>query len=208
MQEMTQLEEIQHFISSPGFDVLTDDAKAELRHIEQELKSQEYDEECEELILAFKRIHRNKAKGCFAPHKPVLLLAVMDLIDTGHISSTEVHLDKELKDRFKTVWNQTVPVGCKFKCEYRNPFTYLNHEPFWNLCDDKNTAILSEIAFHCMSNPQKRLILRDSLVWMIKNETLLNSPRLYDIASETDSPKMVAESVLGIIPIIGLLMAV
>ena len=205
---MKQLEEIQRFISSPAFDVLTDDAKAELRHIEQELKSQEYDGECEELILAFKRIHRNKAKGCFAPHKPVLLLAVMDLIDTGHISSTEIHLDKELKDRFKSVWKQTVPVGCLFKCEYRNPFTYLNYEPFWNLCDDKNTAILSDIAFHCMSNPRKRQILQDSLLWMIKNETLPNSPRLYSISTETDVSSMVPECVLGIIPLIGFLIAV
>ena len=52
---MTQLEEIQRFISSPAFDVLTDDAKDELRHIEQELKSQDYDEECEELILVLKK---------------------------------------------------------------------------------------------------------------------------------------------------------
>lgn len=205
---MTQLEEIQHFISSPGFDVLTDDAKAELRHIEQELKSQEYDGECEELILAFKRIHRNKAKGCFAPHKPVLLLAIMDLIDTGHISSSEIQLDKELKDRFKQVWSNTVPAGCQFKCEYRNPFTYLNHESFWTLCDDKNTAILSDIAFHCMSNPKKRIILQDCLLWMIKNETLPNSPRLYCISTEQDAPSLVAERILGIIPLIGLLIAV
>lgn len=205
---MTQLEEIQRFISSPAFDVLTDDAKDELRHIEQELKSQDYDEECEELILVLKKIHRSKAKGCFAPHKPVLLLAVMDLIDTGHISSTEIHLDKELKDRFKLVWKQTVPVGCQFKCEYRNPFTYLNHEPFWNLCEDKNTAILSDIAFHCMSNPRIRQILQDSLLWMIKNETLPNSPRINSFSAETDTSSMVAESVLGIISLIGLLVAV
>lgn len=205
---MTQFEEIQRFISSSGFDVLTDDAKAELRHIEQELKSREYDSECEELILSFKKIHRNKSKGCHAPHKPVLLLAVMDLIDAGHISSSEIHLDKELKDKFMQVWNHTVPAGCQFKCEYLNPFTYLNHEPFWTLCDDKNTAILSDIAFHCMSNPKKRQILRDSLLWMIKNETLPNSPQLYRITTESDSPRMVAESVLGVIPLIGLLVAV
>ena len=132
----------------------------------------------------------------------------MDLIDTGHISSTEIHLDKELKDRFKLVWKQTVPVGCQFKCEYRNPFTYLNHEPFWNLCDDKNTAILSDIAFHCMSNPRKRQILQDNLLCMIKNETLPNSPRLYSISTEQDTPGLVAESVLGIIPLIGLFIAV
>ena len=196
---MTQLEEIQKFINSPAYKLLADDVKQELHNIEQDLCAKEYDEACKDLILAFKKVHRNKTKGCYAPHKPVMLLTVIDLIGNGHIDSTTVYLDKELKQRFKEVWEKYVPTGCTFKCEYRNPFTYLDHEPFWHLCEDKNTAILSEVAFECMGNAKKREILRNSLIWMIKNETLPHSLHIYSI--NDDSPKMVAERLFTLTPL-------
>lgn len=197
---MTQLEEIQKFINSPAYKLLTEDVKQELYNIEQDLYAKEYDEACKDLIRAFKEVHRNKTKGCYAPHKPVMLLTVIDLISTGHINSTTVYLDKELKQRFKEIWEQYVPAECSFKCEYRNPFTYLDHEPFWHLCDDKNTAILSDVAFECMGNAKKREIFRNRLIWMIKNETLPHSLHVFSIKDE--SSKSVVEKMLSLTPII------
>ena len=197
---MSQLEEIQQFINSPAFNLLADDVQQELRNIETDLSAKEYDQQCWDLILAFKRVHRNKNKGCFAPHKPVMLLTVIDLIDKGHINSPNVNLDKELKLRFKEVWEKYVPDGCTFKCEYRNPFTHLDHEPFWHLCEDKNTAQLSDIAFESMLNPNKRTILRNSLIWMIKNETLPHTLHLYSI--NEDQVATVAEKIMILSPVI------
>lgn len=194
---MSHLEQIQQLIDSPAFGILSEEAQCDLLKLKKQLMSDEYDEDCEETIKAFKNIHRNKTKGCFAPHKPVLLLAVIDLINSGHIENTTVDLDKELKQHFKEVWQETVPKACTFKCEYRNPFTYLDYEPFWHLCDDKNTAILSGVAYECMRNPQKRAIIRDCLLWMIKNETVV--PRIYSI--NDSAPAMAAEKIFTLTPL-------
>lgn len=70
-------------------------------------------------------LNRNKFKGCYAPHKAVMVMAIMELVESGHITTNVIHLDKELKDKFKEVWQRVVPVGCPFKCEYRNP------SPIW-----------------------------------------------------------------------------
>ena len=38
-------------------------------------------------------LNRNKKKGCYAPHKAVMIMAVMELVKTGHITTNVVHLD-------------------------------------------------------------------------------------------------------------------
>ena len=40
-----------------------------------------------------KSLNRNKYKGCYAPHKAVMIMAVMELVKTGHITTNVVHLD-------------------------------------------------------------------------------------------------------------------
>ena len=51
-------------------------------------------------------INRNKFKGCYAPHKAVMIMAIMELVESGQISSNVIHLDKELKDKFKEGWKK------------------------------------------------------------------------------------------------------
>jgi len=61
-------------------------------------------------------LNRNKYKGCYAPHKAVMITAIMDLVESGHITSNVIRLDNELKAKFKDVWQKVVPVGSPFKC--------------------------------------------------------------------------------------------
>ena len=79
-------------------------------------------------ISCFTPMNCNKYRGQVAPHKAVMIMATMELVESGQISSNVIHLDKELKDKFKEVWKKVVSEGSPFKCEYRNPFTYMDSE--------------------------------------------------------------------------------
>lgn len=148
-------------------------------------------------------LNRNKFKGCYAPHKAVMIMAIMALVESGHISSNVIHLDKELKDKFKEVWQKVVPEGSPFKCEYRNPFTYMDSEPFWDLSTDKDKAFITWEALYAFSHEASRAAIKDYLLRSVKDDTI--SDQYYN-----DHPTinwMVVEDIMGIIPLIGLMIA-
>lgn len=149
-------------------------------------------------------LNRNKYKGCYAPHKAVMIMAIMELIESRHITTNVIHLDKELKDKFKEVWQKVVPEGSPFKCEYQNPFTYMDSEPFWDLSTDKNKAFITWEAFYAFSHNESRLAIKEYLIRSITEETI-------SVQYNNEHPSlnwMVAEEMLGIIPLIGLMIAV
>ena len=148
-------------------------------------------------------LNRNKFKGCYAPHKAVMIMAIMALVESGHISSNVIHLDKELKDKFKEVWQKVVPERSPFKCEYRNPFTYMDSEPFWDLSTYKDKAFITWEALYAFSHEASRAAIKDYLLRSVKDDTI--SDQYYN-----DHPTinwMVVEDIMGIIPLIGLMIA-
>ena len=148
-------------------------------------------------------LNRNKFKGCYAPHKVMMIMATMELVESGQISSNVIHLDKELKDKFKEVWKKVVPEGSPFKCEYRNPFTYMDSEPFWDVSTDKDKAFITWEALYAFSHEASRAAIKDYLLRSVKDDTISEQ---YNSNHSTINC-MVAEDILGIIPLIGLMIA-
>jgi len=69
-----------------------------------------------------------------APHKPILLLALLDLIARGVITSNFIEVAGdlvELNELFNSYWRRVVPVGQTSSIAY--PFFHLKSEPFWEL---------------------------------------------------------------------------
>ena len=69
-----------------------------------------------------------------APHKPILLLAVLDLVHRGVINTPfiEVTTDLvELNELFNLYWRRVVPLGQTSSIAF--PFSRLAREPFWEL---------------------------------------------------------------------------
>ena len=69
-----------------------------------------------------------------APHKPLLLLAVMDLVARGVITSRHVSITGELvelNELFTDYWRSIVPVRQTSSIAF--PFSRLHNEPFWKL---------------------------------------------------------------------------
>lgn len=66
-----------------------------------------------------------------APHKPFLLLAVLDLAVQGQLSSPFIEPSFELIERFNRYWDLIMPPDRKRNPAY--PFYYLQSEGFWTL---------------------------------------------------------------------------
>lgn len=106
----------------------------------------------DEYIEAFRNMKRAKMGGYKAPHKPLLLLSIIELVRTGKCTSNKIILNENLISTFKDLWSKYVDSGNRseglfvaddlylelsnkypFKCTIANPFYHMQHEPFWRL---------------------------------------------------------------------------
>jgi predicted restriction endonuclease len=46
-----------------------------------------------------------------APHRPLLLLCVLDLLDSGEISSNLIEISEDLAELFGQYWERVLPFG-------------------------------------------------------------------------------------------------
>lgn len=86
----------------------------------------------EQYLHQLKKLNRasNKSIGK-APHKPILLLSILQLIKKGEITSPRIFITPELVLAFKSNWN--LLVDTPHSCNFAMPFFYMRSEPFWRL---------------------------------------------------------------------------
>ena len=75
-------------------------------------------------------LRMNKFKGEPRPHKPVLLLSVLELAEDGQLTRNEIPFGATLFEYFGEYW-RAVAGDETGKIEY--PFWYMKSEPFWTL---------------------------------------------------------------------------
>jgi putative restriction endonuclease len=66
-----------------------------------------------------------------APHKPFLLLSVLDLIAQGAITGSFIEPSFDLAATFNDYWSRVMPPGTSGNMAY--PFFHMDSEPFWAL---------------------------------------------------------------------------
>jgi putative restriction endonuclease len=129
----------------------------------------------------------NEATRKRAPHKPILLLAVLDLVARGVITSPFIAVTGdliELNELFNLYWRRIIPLGQTSSIAF--PFSRLHNEPFWELVPLPEKEItpatinnitsvsqlrtlalgarMDEDLFHCMQLPEGRNALREALM--------------------------------------------
>ncbi|GAA4059456.1 HNH endonuclease [Flavobacterium chungnamense] len=77
------------------------------------------------------KLNRATNNGVKAPHKPILLLSILQLIRKGEITSNRIFITPELVLAFKSNWNTLVTTNNI--CTFALPFFHLKSEPFWHL---------------------------------------------------------------------------
>lgn len=68
--------------------------------------------------------------GRIKPHKLVMLLAVIDLFDEGHISQNRIYFDEELVSRFVKNF-KSYSIYSHDWCQPGPPFFHLRNSGFW-----------------------------------------------------------------------------
>jgi putative restriction endonuclease len=81
-------------------------------------------------IHKFSRLKVDRSKGAPAPHKPILLLAVMQCIEVGEITKDWICITPELVSRFKDLFRL---LGGSFTPNFSLPFYHLGSSGFWHL---------------------------------------------------------------------------
>jgi putative restriction endonuclease len=81
-------------------------------------------------LRAFKNLHVDRAHG-LAPHKPILLISVLQAVQINQIHDQRIYITPELVALFKTNWNLLVIT--KHDCRISYPFYYLKSDKFWQL---------------------------------------------------------------------------
>lgn len=86
-----------------------------------------------EYELLFQTLNVNRHHGKIAPHKAILLISVIELIQSGHIERPFIPIDRTLENTFRSVWNRYVSQSSRFQCSLNYPFYHMSSSPFWTL---------------------------------------------------------------------------
>jgi putative restriction endonuclease len=104
-----------------------------------------------------------------APHKPILLLCVLDLFDSGEISSNLVEISDDLVELFGRYWERVLPFVRPGNIAL--PFFHLRGDGFWHLLPRYEKMLLS-------SQITSVTRLREEVVGARLDEDLYDSIRL------------------------------
>ncbi|MDJ1471882.1 HNH endonuclease [Cytophagaceae bacterium NT2B1] len=156
-------------------------------------------------IQAFSKLNVNRNKKMtsgVAPHKPVLLLSVIQAFEKGLIGSTHIPITPELIGLFKSNWNLLVK-SPDWSPTFALPYYHLKSEPFWELVPNAgyetwihqvstrpslanlNIAVayasIDEELCELLLNAQGRLALRQTLlqVWFPEAKETVSSSYNY-----------------------------
>jgi putative restriction endonuclease len=143
---------------------------------------------------------RRDAKNGGAPHKPVLLLAVLELVRLGEIYTNRIEITPELVLEFKSIWSKLVYT--QHTANFALPFYHMKSEPFWRLVTNagmtipvtssnsikslgalKESVAFAEIdkdLFELMKDPLSHAVLEEGLLDQYFPETKSNFRKIGD----------------------------
>ena len=82
----------------------------------------------------FTSLHVSNVKGFKAPHKAVLLLSILELVEYDLLAENRIVLSEDLMDAYSFIWQRYVGNSSVFRDSIYQPFWYMKSEPFWTLC--------------------------------------------------------------------------
>ncbi|HHG84542.1 MAG TPA: hypothetical protein ENJ82_07325 [Bacteroidetes bacterium] len=115
----------------------------------------------------FARLKRNRQNGG-APHKPVLLLALIDLYDRGLVLNRHLAFSDVLIATFHSIWKDVVGNSPFFKPTVIYPMYHLRSEGFWKLYAQPGFEFTGDYKKDLRSFPQ----FKESLAYVALDEAL------------------------------------
>lgn len=130
-------------------------------------------------IKAFSKLNRATKNGIKAPHKPILLLSVIQSIASGEIKENKIEITPQLVARFKDNWSWLVKENY-FNPNFALPFYHLTSDKFWFLHTYTGKEILLTSSLSIRSFSQ----LKEAVAYAFLDESLyalLMQPESRDI---------------------------
>jgi predicted restriction endonuclease len=110
----------------------------------------------EQYLLMFAKLRTDRSRDRYptityhrAPHKPFLLLSIIDLIAEGRITQNLTEPSYELADTFNTYRAAVMPLGTTTSMAY--PFPRLKTEGFWHLVPNSGFEAKIDMDFSSMT---------------------------------------------------------
>lgn len=157
-------------------------------------------------VEMFSSLRTNMQEGTPAPHKAVLLLAVIDLIGIGSIKTNEIELSEQIEQRFKQNWDRYIGRSVIFSPKVGIPFFHLHTEPFWTLIpfiggEETITALRrsNPYAIGTMRKHFRCAKIDSELFELLKNEDVRAKLRTTLIATYIQPQKRVIDAIIPII---------
>jgi putative restriction endonuclease len=89
-------------------------------------------------INRFESLRRDYKNGG-APHKPILLISIIQAFQEGIYNSSEITITPELVGLFKSNWNKLV--NTNHQCLFTLPYYHMSTEPFWQLIPNEGCEL-------------------------------------------------------------------
>ena len=119
----------------------------------------------------FARLRVDRAHG-IAPHKPILLLSVIELIKADAIAKNQIYLSDELIQMFRLAWGY---LGSELHHpDISRPFFHLRGDKFWHLVPNSGfrkviTAKIKLKTFHDVMQAVKYAYFDDALFELLQD---------------------------------------
>lgn len=156
----------------------------------------------------FSNLRTAKKLGLPAPHKAVLLLSVMELVETGVIIGNRIELSERLEKTFLKLWKRYVGTSVVFQAKVATPFWHLQNEPFWNLYLNNGKDLSTVTSPYSVSRLRENThaIIDQELFELMRDEDSCARLRVLLISQYLQDQHIPLDKSLSVLAIIGTLL--
>ena len=156
----------------------------------------------------FANLRTAKKLGLPAPHKAVLLLSVMELVEAGVITGNRIELSECLEKTFLKLWKRYVGTSVVFQAKVATPFWHLQNEPFWNLYLNNGKDLSTVTSPYSVSRLRENThaIIDQELFELMRDEDSRARLRVLLISQYLQDQHIPLDKSLSVLAIIGTLL--
>lgn len=139
-------------------------------------------------INCFSSLNTMKKMGKPAPHKALLLLSVIDLIEQGVITDCRIPLSVNLEQQFKYNTRRLLGDSVLFQPRINYPYFHMRSEPFWQLVPVENKPF--SLSNFSVSNIRKEIAfaaIDDELFDLLQDSNVRAKLRVVLISTYLDN---------------------
>lgn len=129
-------------------------------------------ETLQKYLKAFKKLRIDRAHG-IAPHKPILLISLLQTFQNGINKEQRIYITPELIALFKSNWNSLVTTN--HDCRFALPFYHLTSDKFWKLIPNPGFENILQLSASMRSFANLNVavdcaIIEDDLMQLMKDQ--------------------------------------